>query len=53
MSFALIEKIAIDLAEIRYENRISFNLYNEPLLDEELEKKIKIIREYLPWATLT
>ena len=53
MSLDLVEKIAIQLAEIRYENRISLNLYNEPLLDVELEKKIKIIRDHLPWATLT
>lgn len=53
MSLDLIEKIAIQLSEIRYENRVIFNLYNEPLLDAELEKKIQIIREHLPWATLT
>lgn len=53
MSIDLIEKISSQLAEIRYENRISLNLYNEPLLDDELEKKIEIIRSYLPWATLT
>ena len=32
----LIEKICIELSEIRYDNRISLNLYNEPLLDENL-----------------
>jgi hypothetical protein len=53
MSLDLIEKISIQLAEIRYEKEISLNLYNEPLLDEELEKKVKIIRGHLPWATLT
>ena len=53
MSVDLIEKIASQLAEIRYENRISLNLYNEPLLDEELEEKIGVIRSHLPWATLT
>ena len=53
MSLDLIEKISTQLAEIRYENRISLNLYNEPLLDEEIEKKIAMIRGYLPWATLS
>ena len=53
MSVDLIEKISSQLAEIRYENRISLNLYNEPLLDEELEEKIGVIRSHLPWATLT
>jgi len=52
MSLDLIEKISIQLAEIRYGNLITLNLYNEPLLDLELEKKIKIIRSYLPWATI-
>jgi len=53
MSLGLIKKISTQLAEIRYENRISLNLYNEPLLDEEIEQKIAMIRGYLPWATLT
>jgi hypothetical protein len=53
MSLDLIKKIASELAEIRYENRISLNLYNEPLLDVELEAKISILRDYLPWATIS
>jgi MoaA/NifB/PqqE/SkfB family radical SAM enzyme len=52
MDTSVIEKIARQLSEIRYENRISLNLYNEPLLDEKLEEKIKILRNYLPWASL-
>jgi hypothetical protein len=53
MDTSLVQKIAEQLSEIRYENRISLNLYNEPLLDTKLEEKIKILRDYLPWATLS
>ena len=53
MSEELLTKISSQLSEIRYENRISLNLYNEPLLDDALGNKIKIIRSHLPWATLT
>lgn len=50
MSAELLEKIGIELAEIRYENRLSLNLYNEPLLDDELEDKIALIRSRLPYS---
>ncbi len=53
MEIKLLRKIAIELAEIRYENRISLNGYNEPLLDKRLEQKIEIIRKNLPWVTLS
>ena len=53
MSISLIRKVAAELSEIRYENRISLNLYNEPLLDKNLENKIEVLRQFLPWATLT
>ncbi len=50
MGHELLGKICRELSEIRYENRISLNLYSEPLLDNELENKILIIRDRLPWA---
>ena len=53
MELSLVRKIAIQLSEIRYENRIVLNLYNEPLLDKKLEEKVRILREYLPWATFS
>jgi MoaA/NifB/PqqE/SkfB family radical SAM enzyme len=53
MDTSLVQKIAKELAEIRYENRISLNLFNEPLLDNNLEEKIELLRFYLPWSTLT
>ena len=40
MDSDLIEKICTELSEIRYDNRISLNLYNEPLLDKNLADKI-------------
>ncbi len=53
MEIKLLKKIATELAEIRYENRISLNGYNEPLLDKRLEHKIEILRKNLPWVTLS
>ncbi|MAZ26204.1 MAG: hypothetical protein CL868_03885 [Cytophagaceae bacterium] len=50
MDSDLIEKICTELSEIRYDNRISLNLYNEPLLDKNLADKISTIRSYLPTA---
>lgn len=44
----LLSKICKELQQIRYENRISLNLYNEPLLDPSLENKIKLIKAHLP-----
>lgn len=46
----LIEKVCKELSEIRYDNKISLNLYNEPLLDKKLADKICTIRKYLPAA---
>jgi MoaA/NifB/PqqE/SkfB family radical SAM enzyme len=44
------ERICRDLAIIRYENRISLNLYNEPLLDATLEEKIHALKSVLPFC---
>lgn len=53
MSIQLLEKILHELTHIRYENRISLNLYNEPLLDEFLEYKISLIRQKLPYSHIS
>lgn len=50
MSKDLLRKICAELKEIRYENRISLNLYNEPLMDSTLEEKIFLIKEHLPYC---
>lgn len=50
MASDLLKKICIELSKIRYENRISLNLYNEPLLDNALEEKITLIRTHLPYS---
>ncbi|APG18854.1 UNVERIFIED_ORG: MoaA/NifB/PqqE/SkfB family radical SAM enzyme [Kosakonia oryzae] len=50
MDTTTLEKICAELASIRYENRISLNLYNEPLLDLDLERKITLIKEALPYS---
>ena len=52
MAENLIEKIASELSLINYENRVSFNLYNEPLADPDLEEKIKVFRKKLPYSWL-
>lgn len=50
LSEKLLNKVCNELSEIRFENKISLNLYNEPLLDENLEDKIKIIKHKLPFS---
>jgi len=45
-------KIANELSSIRYENRISLNLYNEPMMDKNLHRKVKIIRDRLPHCNI-
>jgi len=52
MSNELILKICDELIEIRYENRISLNLYNEPLLDSNLHEKISLIRGKLKFCNI-
>jgi hypothetical protein len=53
MTADLLEKIASELSDIHYENRLCLNLYNEPLLDLGLEEKISLLKCYLPNAHLT
>ncbi|MDO6408875.1 MAG: radical SAM protein [Pantoea sp.] len=50
MDQTLLEKICHELAAVRYENRISLNLYNEPLMDLALESKIALIKRTLPYT---
>jgi MoaA/NifB/PqqE/SkfB family radical SAM enzyme len=45
-------KIVNELSSIRYENRISLNLYNEPMMDKNLYRKVKIIRDHLPHCNI-
>ncbi|AOT11077.1 radical SAM/SPASM domain-containing protein [Pseudoalteromonas luteoviolacea] len=45
---SVLEKACQELAQIRYDNKISLNLYNEPLMDPTLESKIHTVRQYLP-----
>lgn len=52
MDNTLLEKICQELAAVRYENRISLNLYNEPLMDLGLESKIALIKRALPYTHL-
>ncbi len=44
----LIAKVIDELKEVDYDGVISLNLYNEPLLDSELENNISFIKENLP-----
>lgn len=48
MKVALFEKIMGQLQEIRYQGRISYHFYNEPLLSSNLDLFVKITRQYLP-----
>lgn len=50
MPVDLLKKICAELAQIRYENRLSLNLYNEPLLDPFIDEKIAIIKNQLPYS---
>jgi radical SAM protein with 4Fe4S-binding SPASM domain len=45
-------KILEQLRSIEYSGDITFSLYNEPLMDAELESKIQACKEYLPGASL-
>ena len=47
---SITDQIARQLSDIRYENRLSLNLYNEPLLDPHLEKQIETLRGACPYS---
>ena len=48
ISFLLIEKLAIELNQLNFKNRILFSGFVEPLLDKKLNEKIKLLKDYLP-----
>ncbi len=48
----IFESIIKDLSLIDYSNKISLNLYNEPLSDNSIFDTIKYIRKYLPRAII-
>lgn len=48
ISFFLLEKLANELKELNYNNRILFSGFVEPLLDKKLYEKIKLLKKYLP-----
>ena len=49
---SIIDQVARQLSYIRYENRLSLNLYNEPLLDPHLEKHIETLRDACPHSNI-
>ena len=52
MSDLNLKKVVNELSSIRYENRFSLNLYNEPMMDKNLHRKVKIIRDLLPHCNI-
>ncbi len=44
----LFQKIISELKEINYSEIITYSFYNEPLLDENLEDKIRFVKKMLP-----
>ena len=48
ISFLLIEKLASELNQLDFKNRILFSGFVEPLLDKKLNEKIKLLKNYLP-----
>lgn len=53
LSLELLEKISSDLGSIDYSEEIQLQLYNEPLADPDICKKISIIRSHCPNARIT
>lgn len=48
MSQLIMDKVISELKEIDYDGLISLNLYNEPLLNKEIESQIQNIKNELP-----
>ncbi|WP_312447534.1 radical SAM/SPASM domain-containing protein [Lacrimispora sp.] len=48
MEWEVFSKIITELKEIGYNGIVSYSFYNEPLLDNDLEKKIEYVRNELP-----
>ena len=49
---ALFKKVISDLSEIGFDGNLSFNLYNEPLLDKRLPTLMKYVQQQLPRARM-
>ena len=52
MTSELIDKIVDELASIKYDKRVEFYIYNEPMRDERLYDIVKLFRAKLPKACL-
>jgi MoaA/NifB/PqqE/SkfB family radical SAM enzyme len=48
----ILVKLLLELQEINYNCDISLSVFNEPMIDEDLENNIKLIKKYLPNAPL-
>lgn len=48
MSEELFLKVMTELRELRFEGRISYHFYNEPLLSPDLDRFVALTRGYLP-----
>ena len=52
ISFEMIDKLAVQLAEVNYQGLVLFSGFVEPLLDKNIFAHIKKIRRYLPNARI-
>jgi 2-deoxy-scyllo-inosamine dehydrogenase (SAM-dependent) len=50
MPQSLFEKIIVDLREFDFDGRLSYHLYNEPLLRKDLDRLVRYVAERLPKA---
>lgn len=50
MKNEIFEKIINELKEINYNGVITYSFYNEPLLDDFIEEKIKFVKNQLPYC---
>lgn len=48
ISFFLLGKLANELHQLNFKNRILFSGFVEPLLDKKIYEKIKLLKNYLP-----
>ena len=52
ISFTLLEKLALELIQLNFKNRILFSGFVEPLLDKQIFEKISLLKKYLPKAKI-
>jgi 2-deoxy-scyllo-inosamine dehydrogenase (SAM-dependent) len=50
LSFKIFEKVLLELAKLNFNGFIHYHFYNEPLLDERLEKFVKTTKKICPQA---